>query len=95
MNDDSIREALWEDYITEGPGTEFSITCPKCGMTTYDPDDIEEGYCGKCHDWTGVPRDPIPSARCDEYGEEHTPHVWRDDEFPTQPMWCHGRPLEE
>ena len=30
-----------------------SITCPKCGMTSFNPNDIREGYCGNCHDWTG------------------------------------------
>lgn len=30
-----------------------SITCPKCNMTSYNPNDIREGYCGNCHDWTG------------------------------------------
>lgn len=29
-----------------------SITCPRCGMTSYNPNDIREGYCGNCHDWT-------------------------------------------
>jgi ribosomal protein L37E len=29
-----------------------SFTCPRCGMTSYNPDDIREGYCGNCHDWT-------------------------------------------
>lgn len=33
-----------------------SITCPACGMTSYHPDDIREGYCGNCHDWTGAAR---------------------------------------
>jgi hypothetical protein len=31
---------------------EVSITCPICGMTSYNPNDIREGYCGNCHDWT-------------------------------------------
>lgn len=31
-----------------------SFTCPKCGMTSYHPTDIKEGYCGNCHDWTGT-----------------------------------------
>ena len=31
------------------------ITCPRCGRTSYHPDDIREGYCGACHDWTGLP----------------------------------------
>lgn len=30
-----------------------SFTCPRCGRTSHHPDDIREGYCGACHDWTG------------------------------------------
>jgi hypothetical protein len=26
-----------------------SITCPKCGMTSYNPMDIVHRYCGNCH----------------------------------------------
>lgn len=26
-----------------------SITCPICGRTSYNQDDIKERYCGKCH----------------------------------------------
>ena len=29
-----------------------SITCPRCGRTSYNPNDVREGYCGHCHDWT-------------------------------------------
>lgn len=29
-----------------------SINCRRCGKTSYHPKDIEEGYCGYCHDWT-------------------------------------------
>ena len=29
-----------------------SITCPRCGMTSHHPADVEQGYCGNCHDWT-------------------------------------------
>ena len=25
------------------------ITCPKCGMTSYNANDIRERYCGNCH----------------------------------------------
>ncbi len=32
-----------------------SFTCPVCKRTSYSPDDIREGYCGNCHDWTGTP----------------------------------------
>ena len=31
-----------------------SVTCPRCQMTSYNPNDIREGYCGNCHDWTGA-----------------------------------------
>ncbi len=30
-----------------------SFTCPQCNATSYSRRDIEEGYCGRCHDWTG------------------------------------------
>lgn len=30
-----------------------SFTCPKCGRTSHNPNDVREGYCGACHDWTG------------------------------------------
>jgi len=26
-----------------------SITCPRCGMTSYNRNDIEQKYCGACH----------------------------------------------
>lgn len=28
------------------------ITCPRCARTSYNPNDVAEGYCGHCHDWT-------------------------------------------
>jgi anaerobic ribonucleoside-triphosphate reductase len=31
------------------------FTCPRCGRTSYHPDDRRHGYCGACHDWTGTP----------------------------------------
>jgi len=33
-----------------------SFTCPRCGRTSHHPDDVREGYCGACHDWTGERR---------------------------------------
>lgn len=26
-------------------------TCPNCMMTTYNPNDIREHYCGRCHEF--------------------------------------------
>lgn len=34
------------------------FTCPRCGRGSSHPMDIEHGYCGNCHDWTGVVADP-------------------------------------
>lgn len=34
-----------------------SITCPRCGMTSYHPTDIRYGWCGNCHDHTSPPDD--------------------------------------
>lgn len=40
-----------------------SITCPVCGATSHNPNDVREGYCGRCHDWTG-PRFTHDCKRC-------------------------------
>jgi hypothetical protein len=37
------------------------FTCPRCGRTSHHPQDIAEGYCGACHDWT---RDPLVCSAC-------------------------------
>jgi 4-hydroxy-3-methylbut-2-en-1-yl diphosphate synthase IspG/GcpE len=29
----------------------LSITCPKCGKTSYNSGDILNKYCGNCHLW--------------------------------------------
>jgi hypothetical protein len=34
-----------------------SITCPECGWTSYNPNDVREGYCGHCHDFTSPRQD--------------------------------------
>jgi hypothetical protein len=28
-----------------------SFTCPRCGMSSPNPNDIREGYCGNCRGW--------------------------------------------
>lgn len=35
-----------------------SFTCPLCGMTSYHPVDIAEGFCGNCDDFTGEQAGP-------------------------------------
>jgi hypothetical protein len=52
------RLGLWVQRVAAdvqwGTVAEPSITCPRCGRTSYNPNDIREGYCGYCHDWTSV-----------------------------------------
>ncbi len=31
------------------------FTCPVCEAVSYHPKDKEYGYCGACHDFTGLP----------------------------------------
>lgn len=33
--------------------TVLSFTCPVCGRTSYNANDVQYGYCGKCHAFTG------------------------------------------
>lgn len=28
-----------------------SITCPTCNRTSHNPNDVNERYCGNCHNW--------------------------------------------
>jgi hypothetical protein len=56
-----IREAFeyqqrlfWQNFksvkrIAAKPATSPSITCPVCKMTSYNPNDIAQKYCGNCH----------------------------------------------
>ncbi|HWT30767.1 MAG TPA: hypothetical protein VN240_07040 [Propylenella sp.] len=46
-----------EEFERRYPGerieytAEPSITCPRCQLRSYNPNDIRERYCGRCHDW--------------------------------------------
>lgn len=31
-----------------------SFTCPKCRKTSWHPDDVQNGYCGHCHEFVSV-----------------------------------------
>ena len=44
--------------------TAMSFTCPKCLMMSYNANDVEQGYCGNCHEFTGQTQsrtDDIPA----------------------------------
>jgi len=30
------------------------ITCLHCGLTSWHPDHIRDGWCERCHDWTNM-----------------------------------------
>jgi ribosomal protein L37E len=47
----SRDDTRWAKLARELHGTP-SVTCPRCGRTSHHPDDVAEGYCGACHDWT-------------------------------------------
>lgn len=47
----SLLTAVSEAYYSVAA----SITCPRCGTTSYNPTDVIEGYCGNCHDRTVEP----------------------------------------
>jgi ribosomal protein L37E len=38
---------LNENVARESP----SIVCPRCNKRSFHPKDIEERYCGFCHNW--------------------------------------------
>jgi len=38
-----------------------SITCPQCGMTSYNQNDIEQRYCGNCHQFHKDMQKPSPT----------------------------------
>jgi hypothetical protein len=51
-----IEPTDWEE-IVEVP----SITCPRCYRTSYNPNDIEQKYCGNCHMFhKDMPKEVIP-----------------------------------
>lgn len=29
------------------------FVCPRCFKVSNNPQDVEHGYCGRCHEWTG------------------------------------------
>ena len=39
----------------QGEAKVKAVICPRCRWVSFNPDDIREGYCGNCHDWTGEP----------------------------------------
>lgn len=42
--------------------TEVTITCPRCGRTSYNPNDVRALYCGFCSWWTSDPQLGAPDV---------------------------------
>lgn len=68
-----------------------SITCPICNKTSYHPEDIRQGYCGNCHDWTGNTPDGVKIVN--ELGDlglvgRHPVHDY-DEELADPPYFKH------
>jgi hypothetical protein len=66
--------------MTTTPGIPESIICPVCGRRSYNPNDVRDGYCVACHDWTSKPERPLTvrdtgGCRCN--GEGYDFHVGR------------------
>lgn len=38
-----------------------SITCTKCGKTSYNLHDVKHRYCGFCHEWL---KTELPASKC-------------------------------
>lgn len=68
---------------------DLSITCPRCGATSYHPKDVEYGYCGRCHWWTSDPdlKDVYPDD--DRFRRSLAPSHHRPDlkQFLLQYLW--------
>jgi hypothetical protein len=47
-------EKIGGGFQGSSPDLVPSVTCPRCGWTSYHPKDVAEGYCSACHDWTGA-----------------------------------------
>ena len=58
-----------------------SFLCPRCHLTSYNENDVREGYCGNCRDWTRVPAggNAVP-ARDQAAPEVSWPDVEEDTE---------------
>lgn len=44
-----VAELAREAAARAAAGEPPSFTCPRCGLTSYHPKDIDERYCGRCH----------------------------------------------
>jgi hypothetical protein len=68
-----------------------SIVCPKCGMRSHNPNDVEQRYCGNCHAFhDDLQRLPPP-------GHPDAPNYWMSETSgvlkPVVEDYLKGKPL--
>lgn len=51
-----------ETHAADGTQAQ-AITCPRCLKTSWNLNDVREGYCGSCRDWTSSPLTPTRGDR--------------------------------
>lgn len=44
--DEIVKNEMWSN-----PAEFPSIKCPKCRMVSYNTNDIQQKFCGNCHEW--------------------------------------------
>lgn len=66
---DSGRHPTWREALAVGLAAldAAAFTCPRCGRTSWHPEDKRQGYCGACHDFTG-PGGESGVLRCPQCG---------------------------
>jgi hypothetical protein len=53
-----------------GSSSPPSFVCPRCGAQSFNPNDIRERYCGRCHAFIVDEWPPSPEAYRDESFDE-------------------------
>lgn len=69
-----------------------SFVCPRCGAESFNPNDIAEHYCGRCHAFVDdPPHSPGVQKAMDRFWEalakRRAKEAYRDDKF--EPELCH------
>lgn len=82
-----------DSYVAEV----LSFTCPRCGAVSYHPTDRAEGYCARCHDYTGDRTPPFNSEHYELCTDPDCPvaYAYRSP-FPEVDHWHYaGQPALE
>lgn len=77
-------EISYSDLHPGLPGLPPRFICPQCQAISYRQEDVAEGYCGQCHDWTGPHGEPenvavFRSTILMGLGEDHISNDWCEE----------------